>query len=58
MSTVQRQARAVEYRRLADEATALAEGSTLVMVREKHRVAAARWAELAALSEALPEVRA
>jgi hypothetical protein len=49
---LQRQVRAAEYRRLSDQASALAAGSPLWNVREKHEVAAARWAELAALDEA------
>ena len=48
---LQRQVRAVEYRRLWVHASALAEGSTLENVRKKHEVAAARWAALAALDE-------
>jgi hypothetical protein len=48
---LQRQVRAVEYRRLSGQASALAQGSTLEHVREKHEVAAARWAALAALDE-------
>jgi len=47
-----RQVRATEYRRLAAQAAALAAGSALDHVREKHQVAAARWAALAALDEA------
>ena len=48
---LQRQVRAAAYRRLSGEASALAESSALVNVREKHEVAAARWATLAALDE-------
>lgn len=48
---LQRQVRATAYRRLSGQASALAEGSALVNVREKHEVAAARWATLAALDE-------
>jgi len=46
-----RQVRAAEYRRLSDQASALAESSTLENVREKHEIAAERWATLAALDE-------
>lgn len=45
------QGRATEYRRLALAASALAEGSLLANVREKHELAAARWADLADLAE-------
>jgi hypothetical protein len=48
---LQRQVRAAEYRRLSGQASALAEGSTLENVREKHEIAAERWAALAALDE-------
>jgi len=48
---LQRQARATEYRRLSAQASALAEGSALENVREKHEVAAERWAALAALDD-------
>jgi cell division protein FtsL len=48
---LQRQARAVEYRRLSLQAAALAESSTLTNVREKHEAAATRWAALAALHD-------
>lgn len=48
---LQKQVRAAEYRRLSGQATALAESSTLENVREKHEVAAERWAALAALHE-------
>ena len=51
MVLLKRQVRAVEYRRLALQASVLAEGSTLENVRGKHEVAAARWATLAALDE-------
>jgi hypothetical protein len=47
----QRNVRAAEYRRLAENATLLAEGSTLEHVREKHQRAAATWASLAELDE-------
>jgi len=48
---LQRQVRALEYRRLSLQASALAASSTLENVREKHEVAATRWAALAALDE-------
>jgi cell division protein FtsL len=48
---LQRQVRAAEYRRLSIQASALAESSTLEKVREKHELAAATWAALAALDE-------
>ncbi|MFL5298515.1 MAG: hypothetical protein ACJ798_19220 [Phenylobacterium sp.] len=51
MVLLKRQVRASEYRRLADQASVLADGSLLENVREKHRIAAARWATLAALDE-------
>jgi cell division protein FtsL len=47
-----RQVRAVEYRRLSVQASTLAQSSTLENVREKHELAAERWAALAALDEA------
>jgi cell division protein FtsL len=40
-----------EYRRLAAEATALADASSLDHVREKHEMAAIQWATLAATEE-------
>lgn len=43
--------RAVEYRRLADAAQALADASLLDHVRAKHAQAAARWTELAEMDE-------
>jgi len=46
-----RQLRAAEYRRLADNASTLAQGAALGHVREKHEVAAARWRVLAASDE-------
>jgi hypothetical protein len=46
-----KQVRAAEYRRLSGQASALAESSTLENVREKHELAAERWATLAALDE-------
>jgi len=48
---LQRQVRAAEYRRLSGQASALAESSTLENVREKHEIAAEKWAALAALDE-------
>jgi len=48
---LQRQIRAAEYRRLSAQASALAQVSTLENIREKHEVAAERWATLAALDE-------
>ncbi|HUO23078.1 MAG TPA: hypothetical protein VMU59_11235 [Caulobacteraceae bacterium] len=47
--------RAVEYRRLAAAAGALAEASPLANVREKHELAAAQWTALAVLDERLPQ---
>lgn len=46
-----RQARAIEYRRLAIAAGVLAEASLLAHVRGKHEEAAARWTALAILDE-------
>jgi hypothetical protein len=46
-----RHVRAIEYRRLAIAANALAETSLLANVREKHEHAAARWTALALLDE-------
>ena len=51
-ATLKRQTRAAEYHGRALEASALAEASPLDRVREKHEAAAARWRELASLSEA------
>lgn len=48
---LKRDVRAIEYRRLAAQASGLADGSLLENVREKHAVAAARWSVLAALDE-------
>lgn len=48
---MQKHLRAAEFRRLAMEATALAEGSTLTNVRQKHELAAERWASLATKDE-------
>jgi hypothetical protein len=48
---------AVEYRRLADLATTHAEASLLSQVRARHEVAAARWNELADLTERSEGVR-
>ena len=46
-----RDVRAVEYRRLATAAQALADASPLDHVREKHERAASTWAALAELDE-------
>lgn len=46
-----RDVRAVEYRRLATAAQALADASPLAHVREKHETAANTWAALAELDE-------
>jgi hypothetical protein len=46
-----KQVRAAEYRRLSGQESALAESSALENVREKHEIAAERWATLAALDE-------
>jgi len=46
-----RDVRAVEYRRLATAALAMADASALAHVREKHEHAAATWAALAELDE-------
>jgi hypothetical protein len=46
-----RETRAIEYRRMAAHAADLAQASPLSHVREKHEVAAARWAALAELDE-------
>jgi hypothetical protein len=54
-----KEARVAEYRRLAEQASALAEGSALDNVREKHERAAERWTALANLddqSSAVPSV--
>ncbi|MBW8813000.1 MAG: hypothetical protein JF588_06200 [Caulobacterales bacterium] len=51
MALRKRDARAVEYRRLAIAADALAAASLLAHVREKHEHAAARWIALAVLDE-------
>jgi hypothetical protein len=48
---LRRQVRAAEYRDKASQATDLARASALANVREKHEVAAAKWSQLAALSE-------
>lgn len=50
---LQSQVRAAQYRRLSDQASALAVSSTLENVRKKHEVAARRWAALAALDQEL-----
>ncbi|HEX4179346.1 MAG TPA: hypothetical protein VHY32_01005 [Caulobacteraceae bacterium] len=50
-SLQRRQARAMEYRGRAIEASALAQASNLDNVREKHVRAAARWNALADLDE-------
>jgi hypothetical protein len=44
-------AKAQEYRRFATEAAAMAVASSLNQVREKHHIAALRWAALAATEE-------
>lgn len=49
---LRRDVRAAEYRARALEAAALAHASVLIHVREKHETSAARWLQLAALSEA------
>lgn len=49
-----RQTKIGEYSRLADNAMALAEASVLDNVREKHELAAARWRDLALLTERPP----
>lgn len=48
---LRRQVRAAEYRDKASLASDLAQASVLAHVREKHEVAAAKWSQLAALSE-------
>jgi hypothetical protein len=52
----QRQARAAQYRLLADAQSALMQSSDLAHVRDKHELAAARWSALAQLDE-LPNER-
>ena len=47
----QRQARAAQYRLLADAASALMLTSELPHVRDKHELAAARWSALAEVDE-------
>lgn len=49
-----KQIRADEYRRLADEAAALAKASDLDNVRDKHELAAAQWTVLAEQQECVP----
>ena len=44
--------RTAEYHDRARDASALAEASVLHQVREKHQAAAARWTELALMTEA------
>jgi len=48
---LKRHVRAADYRERALESVARAEASVLDRVRERHEAAAARWRELAALSE-------
>lgn len=50
--------RAAEYRRQAIAASALAQSSQLIGVREKHEHAAARWTALALIDEEPPHRRA
>jgi hypothetical protein len=54
-AALSRQVRAAEYRRLALDASTLAQASALPRVREKHELAAERWGALAAVDE-LPVV--
>lgn len=49
---------AAALRRLSDDEARLAEQSDLPMIREKHRVAAERWAKLAADRERLDRTAA
>lgn len=51
------QLKAAEYRCRASEATALADASLLHRVREKYEAAAARWMDLALLSDRQSRVR-
>ena len=46
-----KQAKADEYRRLAQAEFALMEASVLANVREKHEIAAERWMALAGLDD-------
>jgi hypothetical protein len=52
-SAEQKQARAAQYRLLADAQSALMETSVLPNVREKHELAAARWSALAGIDAPL-----
>jgi hypothetical protein len=56
MSAIKRQNRAVQYRDLAEKSAALAAASPLDHVREKHEMAALRWAVLAAMDESPREL--
>jgi hypothetical protein len=51
LAAEKRQLRAAEYRALAAQSAALADATPLEHVREKHRLAAARWTALAEVDE-------
>jgi hypothetical protein len=51
IAALKRQVKAAEYRDRASEASVLAGASALAHVREKHELAAARWIQLATLTE-------